>query len=494
MNTLQLGIMRYRVASMKGLSADAPLMLSVSGARGIVGATMMPAIAADFAAAFGTFIKTTSRQPQPVLCLGRDSRLSGEMLAHAAMAGLASVGCRVIDLGVVTTPSVAVMINHHRAAGGMIITASHNPIMWNGLKCLDADGIAPPPNQAREIIERFENRRLTFAAVEDIPQVTRDESTNQRHVQRVLAAIDPGPIRAEKFKVVLDSVNGAGCVPGRKLLDALGCDVVHINGDPTGRFAHTPEPIEENLSELKDRTRAENAACGFAQDPDADRLAIVDESGTFIGEEYTLVLAAMRSLELANQPDAPARVRRRNSTVIATNLSTSRMIDDVAARFPGTQVMRTAVGEANVVAALKPHGERALLGGEGNGGVILPDVCWVRDSLSAMALVLSLMAHSRQRLGTIIDSLPRYTMIKHKFDLASVGGPDAIRHAMEKVKARFAGEKLSTVDGVRVDFADGWVHLRPSNTEPIVRLIAEAKSDSRAWELIDEAAVAAGLK
>jgi phosphomannomutase len=273
------------------------------------------------------------------------------------------------------------------------------------------------------------------------------------------------------------------------LLESLGCTVVHFNGEPTGRFAHTPEPLEENLGELKDRTRAEGAACGFAQDPDADRLAIVDETGAFIGEEYTLVLAAKRVLDLLVQPKRETR-----NSVIATNLSTSRMIDDLAAYYPGTQVLRTAVGEANVVAAPKPVGDRAVLGGEGNGGVILPQVCWVRDSLSAMALVLSLMAASRMRLSEIVQSLPRYKMIKHKFDLESLGGSEVVADALDRVKKRFADENVSTIDGVRIDLADGWVHLRPSNTEPIVRLIAEATSDSRAWELLDEVAVAAGFK
>jgi phosphomannomutase len=474
---------------MKSLQPKAPLRLSVSGARGSVGASMTPAVATDFAAAFGSWIKSHARQPQPLVCLGRDSRPSGEMLSHAAVAGLASVGCRVIDLGTVTTPSVGVMILHHRAAGGMVITASHNPIKWNGLKCLNADGVAPPPEQARAIIERFEDKDFLFSPVEEIPPSTRDDSSNDRHVAKVLGAIDPKPIRAAKFKVVLDSVNGAGCVSGRMLLESLGCTVVHINGEPTGRFAHTPEPLEENLGELKDRTRAEGAACGFAQDPDADRLAIVDETGAFIGEEFTLVLAAKRALDLLVQPKRETR-----NSVIATNLSTSRMIDDLAAYYPGTQVLRTAVGEANVVAALKPVGDRAVLGGEGNGGVILPQVCWVRDSLSAMTLVLSLMAASRMRLSEIVQSLPRYKMIKHKFDLESLGGSEVVADALDRVKKRFADEKVSTIDGVRIDLADGWVHLRPSNTEPIVRLIAEATSDSRAWELLDEVAVAAGFK
>jgi len=460
-------------------------MLSVSGARGLIGQTMTPAVAADFAAAFGSFIKAAGKIDLPIVCLGRDSRPSGEMLAAAAMSGLASVGCRVIDLGVVTTPSVAVMIGKHRAAGGMAITASHNPIIWNGLKCLNSDGVAPPPADANEVIRRFMSKDIQYAAVEKIPAITRDDSTHETHVAKVLDQVDVQAIRSAKFKVVLDSVNGAGCVAGRMLLERLGCTVVHLNGEPTGFFAHTPEPIEENLRDLAARTKSEKAACGFAQDPDADRLAIIDDAGTFIGEEYTLVLAAKRMLQRAGAP--PCRA------VLAANLSTSRMIDDVAAAH-GARVLRTAVGEANVVAAMKPHGSNALLGGEGNGGVILPQVCWVRDSLSAMALTLELLATSRLRLSQVITQLPRYTMIKHKFDLAKIGGLDAVKSAIDRVTKKFANERVSTVDGVRIDFADGWVHLRPSNTEPIARLIGEATSDSRAWELIDEVAVAAGLK
>jgi len=469
--------------------ADAPLMLSVSGARGIVGRSMTPAVAADFAGAFGSYIKSSTRTKNPLLCVGRDSRPSGEALARAAMAGLAAVGCRVVDLGIVTTPSVAVMIGLHRAAGGMEITASHNPIEWNGLKCLNSDGVAPPPEVAGEIIRRFKNRDIDSVAAQDIPPITRDDSTNDVHVSKVLSHIDAEPIRQAGFKVVLDSINGAGCISGRMLLEKLGCEVVHLNGEPTGLFAHTPEPVEVNLTELAKTTKASRAAIGFAQDPDADRLAIVDEHGRYIGEEYTLVLAAKRVLDTLG----PGK----SETILAANLSTSRMIDDLAAQYPGVKVLRTAVGEANVVAAMKASGDRAVLGGEGNGGVILPKVCWVRDSLSAMALVLGLLAEQRVPLSAIVQQLPRYVMIKHKIDLKDVGGAEFVKSAIQRVIKRFKDQKLSTIDGVRIDFGppeNGWVHLRPSNTEPIVRLIAEAQTDSRAWELIDEVAVAAGIK
>ena len=310
--------------------------------------------------------------------------------------------------------------------------------------------------------------------------MTHDPTSARVHVDRVLAQVDADAIRGRRFAVVLDSVNGSGCEGGRMLLEALGCRVTHLFGEQTGVFGHTPEPLVDNLVDLARTTGSTpGSACGFAQDPDADRLAIVDETGRFIGEECTLVLAALRMLQ------------RTGGGALAANLSTSRMIDDVAARFPGSRVVRTAVGEANVVAGLRSNG--GIFGGEGNGGVILPGVCWVRDSLSAMALVLELLAYEGKPLSAIVASLPRYAMIKRKMELASVGGMAAVAPALAKVKAAFASERISDVDGVRVDFADGWVHLRASNTEPIVRVIAEAATEARANELCDLCQRAAGV-
>jgi len=477
---------------------DAPLMLSVSGARGLVGRTMTPAVAADFAAAFGSFIQTSTRRSNPLLCVGRDSRPSGQSLSSAVIGGLTAVGCHVVELGIVTTPTVAVMIGRHKAAGGMVVTASHNPIEWNGLKCLNADGVAPPPAKAREIIRRFKSRNFKYAPAMFAADITHDDSAHQLHVKKVLANVNVGAIRRAKFKVVLDSVNGAGCVAGRMMLEQLGCKVIHLHGEPSGLFAHAPEPIESNLTELAKATRRARAAVGFAQDPDADRLAIIDNIGRYIGEEYTLVLAANRVLDQRGRARGQkSEFRGQKPVVIAVNLSTSRMIDDLAARYLNVRVVRTAVGEANVVSAMQKNGARTIIGGEGNGGVILPPprgACWVRDSLAAMALTLDLMAGQRQSLHDIVGGLPRYRMIKHKFDLNSIGGSKAIGPAMQRVRKRFTDANISTVDGARLDFADGWVHLRPSNTEPIVRLIAEAKTDARAWELIDEVAVAAKLR
>ena len=458
---------------------DVPLMLSVSGVRGIVGQSMTPSVAVDFAAAYGSFVRQQTGDTDPLICVGRDSRPSGKLLADSVAAGLASVGARVVYLGVVSTPTVGVMIAAHRAAGGMIVTASHNPVQWNGLKFLTADGAAPPPTQINEIIRRFEQQDFDAPDAATSEPITNDDSGNETHIDLVLANVDSEPIRAANLKVVLDSVNGAGCVAGRMLLEQLGCEVVHLNSEPTGLFAHTPEPLKENLIELALATATEPADCGFAQDPDADRLAIVDETGSYIGEEYTLVLAAKRVLDLqGGQP-------------IAANLSTSRMIDDVAAQYPGASVLRTAVGEANVVAAMRSEG--ALIGGEGNGGVVFPPVCWVRDSLSAMMLVLSLLAAEKRPLSGIVAELPHYEMIKQKFDLSAVGGRNEVGPMIEKVIEAFADEQINTADGVRVDFAEGWVHLRPSNTEPIVRLIGEAETQEAAEGLINRIARDAGL-
>jgi phosphomannomutase len=456
----------------------APLMLSISGARGIVGDSMTPAVAAAFAAAFGSWAKEASGGAQPTVCLGRDTRPSSEMLAAATAAGLAAVGARVVDLGVVATPTVGVVVTAQGAAGGMMITASHNPAEWNGLKCIGADGAAPPRAEVDRILHRFHERDFQLARPQDYMARHRDARGSETHVGKVLAHVDAPAIRSAGLRVALDSVNGAGGTGGSILLEALGCDVILINGEPHGRFARGPEPVPENIRQLARRTAAEQADVGFAQDPDADRLAIVDESGRCIGEELTLVLAARRWLDLhGGEP-------------VVVNLSTSRMIDDLAGGYPGATVHRTPVGEAHVVAGMQRAG--ATLGGEGNGGVILRPVCLIRDSLSAMALVLDLAAAAGRPLSEIVSELPHYVMIKRRCELDPREG-SAVARAIERVAHRFAGADRNTDDGLRLDLDDGWVHLRPSNTEPIVRLIAEARTAQRARQLIDEAADAAGL-
>ncbi|MEE3002199.1 MAG: phosphoglucosamine mutase [Planctomycetota bacterium] len=459
------------------MSDPAPLMLSVSGARGIVDASMTEAVAARFAAAWGSILVEESPGETPHACLGRDSRPSGEKLAVAAALGLNSAGCNVIDLGLVTTPTVGVMTTATGAAGGMVVTASHNPNPWNGLKCIDASGAAPPPEVAEELIARFKAMGDDAVNPAQGSGVETEERGNDTHLARVLGQVDPGPIQQQAYRVVLDSVNGAGCVPGRRLLELLGCEVKHLNGEPTGDFAHVPEPTEANLLDLASETAGADAAIGFAQDPDADRLAIIDEQGRYLGEEYTLAIVADFML------------RAHGGGTVVTNLSTSRMVDDLAARHGG-RVVRTAVGEANVVAAMREHD--ALIGGEGNGGVILPGVCSIRDSLGAMALVLASIAESGSSVSELVGTLPSYAMVKSKVDLPGSGGAAAVAPVLQKVREVHADASVDTSDGVRVDFEQSWVHVRPSNTEPIARIIAEAPVASEAEALVQSIVELAG--
>ncbi len=455
-------------------------MLGISGLRGIVGVSFTPEVAAAYAAAFAAWIRPGCGGRRPRICVARDGRCSGEALLQAVSAGLLASGCDVVDLGVAMTPTVAVMIGHHRADGGMVVTASHNPQEWNGLKALDRDGLAPPPEEARSLVEGFTQRRFGWCPPLEQGTSAHEADAARVHVERVVSQLDAEAIRRAGFHVVLDPVNASGCIGGPMLLERLGCRVTLVHGAQTGIFGHLPEPLEGNLEDLRRSTAATSgAACGFAQDPDADRLAICDERGRFIGEEYTLALAALRMLE------------RTGGGVLAANLSTSRMIDDLAARFPGSRVVRTAVGEANVAAAIRAG--RGIGGGEGNGGVILPGTCWVRDSLSAMGLVLELLALRRRPLSELVREIPAYSMVKQKLDLAGVGGAAAVPLAVERVARAFAAERVDRADGVRVDVKDGWFHLRPSNTEPIVRIIAEGPDEARARELVDQCATAAGL-
>jgi phosphomannomutase len=456
---------------------QAPLMLSVSGLRGLIGKSLTPPVAARYAAAVGQWFKgQTTGAPHVVV--GRDSRPSGEMLEAIVSAGLVAVGCKVTRLGIVTTPSVAVMANHLNATGGIVITASHNPIIWNGIKTLMHNGSAPPAAEAEKIIQMFHDDAVRYAPVEALQTIGHETRTNDVHVARVLKLVDIDAIRKAKLKAVLDSVHGAGGPAARLLLDALGVELVHLFGEPTGQFPHTPEPTKENLVGLCDAMKQHNAHVGFAQDPDADRLAIVDEQGTYIGEEYTLALCALHLL---------ARSDKAKGAVLVANLSTSRMIDDIAASH-GATVVRTAVGEANVTEAMRQHD--ALAGGEGNGGIIHPDVVFVRDSLTGMALTLEMLAKRGKPLSSIVGEVPSYVILKDKVDLA----PGMKEQIPAKMRLAFGKQKLDEQDGVRVDWPDKWVHVRASNTEPIMRLIAEASTPAAAKDLIAQARAAMGLK
>lgn len=470
---------------------SAPLMLSVSGCRGIVGATMTPEVTARFAGAFAGWLR--DRHPgedRPAVVFGKDGRAGNESLHLAAIAGLLAAGVRVVDLDVAATPTVGVMVEHHSAQGGLILTASHNPAQWNGLKCItrdekDAQGAlrarAPKAEDAQEIVDRFRAGRVLLAPHDAQGTHDHDDTSAHVHVARVLksvAAVAPvDEIRAKRFRVAVDSVNSSGVAGARLLLDALGCEVVHVHDEPTGVFPHSPEPTAENLAGFSSVVRDAGAVVGFAQDTDADRLALLDETGAYVGEEYTLVLAARALLEF--DPAAAG-------VAMAANLSTSRMIDDVSARHAGGGVVRTPVGEANVVSAMLREG--SVLGGEGNGGVIWSPVAMIRDSLGSMALVLALMTRTGRTLSSLVRDTPSYTIDKRKAPVRE----GLAQRACAAIAEQFSGGRIDTQDGVRIDFDGGgddpaWLHVRASNTEPIIRLIAEAKTSARASQLLDEA-------
>ena len=443
------------------------LIISISGMRGIVGENLTAPVAADYGRAFGTFLrnKQPTEEEKSSVCIGRDSRPSGQMLKSAVAAGLCDIGIDVIDLGIVTTPCVGVMIRELACSGGVVVTASHNPAQYNGIKLLLGNAVAPPADAAERIKQHFFDKHFTVVDSANIGKVTFNEQTDSTHIRKVLAIIDKEAIAAKRFKVALDSVNGAGGPVTKKMLSELSCEVVAINDEPTGLFAHTPEPTAESETLLCEVVRTKAVAIGFAQDPDADRLAIVDEAGTYIGEEYTLALAAKY-------------VFSKKTGTASTNLSTSRMINDIAEEAGG-QVIRTPVGEANVAAAMLQH--NCIIGGEGNGGVIDLRVGPIRDSLVGIAFVLQLMTETGNSISQLVSQIGGYYMSKDKF----AADQSQVRQILNSAKEVFADAKLDTSDGCRFDFDDGWLHLRTSNTEPVMRVIVEAKDRPTARKYID---------
>ena len=439
------------------------LMVSVSGVRGRVGEALTPEIVAKFAAGFGGWALASGRSK--LVVVGRDSRVSGPMFHRIVVGSLQSVGATVIDIGMATTPTTQLAVEHHHAAGGIMISASHNPIEWNALKMIGPSGLfldAIEGTAMREMMEAGVPR----AKWQELGDVLPDDAAIDRHVEAVLALpfIDVDLIRARKFRVALDCCRGAGAVIMPQLLDRLGCEVTSINLEPDGRFPRPPEPIPENLGELERLVRDSRSDIGLAVDPDVDRLALVAENGKAIGEDYTLALAAKLVL------------RHRTGPVVI-NLSTSRVVDDVALAA-GAPVIRAPVGEVNV--ALRMRKENAAIGGEGNGGVILPELHLGRDAPLGVAIVLQLLAEERRTLSAIVADHPRYTIVKDKLDR-----PDAsLTTVYEALRGAFPDAAADDQDGLRLAWSDRWVHVRPSGTEPIVRVIAEAPTAAEAKDLV----------
>jgi phosphomannomutase len=442
------------------------LMVSVSGVRGRVGAGLTPEVIAHFAAAFGAYVRR--RGPGHCVVLGRDSRVSGPMFARAAISGLQSVGCEVVDVGIAPTPTVQLAVEDLHAAGGLAVTASHNPIEWNALKFIGASGMFLDADEAHEMRSLLQSG-IPRASWDDLGGWAEDHGAVERHLERILAIpfLDVEAIRAKRFHVALDCVRGAGGTLFPRLLDALGCTMEGINLETDGRFPREPEPVAANLGELEALVRTSGAVLGLATDPDADRLSLVSDRGEAIGEDYTLALASRLVL------------RHRVGPVV-TNLSTSGLLDEVAAEA-GVPIIRSAVGEINVARRMQAEG--AVVGGEGNGGVILPDVHLTRDAPVAAALILQLLAETGETISQQVASLGRYEIVKAKVDR-----PDRpLDDVYETLARQLAAPDVDRQDGLRLSWPEGrrWAHLRPSGTEPVVRIIAEAPSRDEAERLVE---------
>lgn len=438
------------------------LMTGVSGVRGIVGTDLTPEVVARYAAAFGHMVVGA---PGSTVVLARDSRASGPAFAAAARAGLAVTGARVIDCGIVPTPTAQLAVTYHGARGGIVITASHNPVEWNALKFVGSDGIFLDAAQVERLLEIERSDELPTISLDGAGEVTSDSEAGRRHVERVLAldVIDSAAVSRAGLTVALDCVRGAGGEVMRGLLEALGCKVVGIDLEPDGRFPRSPEPVQENLGRLRQLVLEMGADLGMAVDPDADRLALVDEAGAPIGEDYTLAFAVRAVLQRTVGP-------------VVANLSTSLVVDDAARRF-GVEVQRVPVGEVNVARAMERAG--AVVGGEGNGGVMLAELHLGRDAPLAAALVLDVLAREGTTVGGVVADGPRYVVVKAKAPRR--GG---LAEVFRRLENRFADAELNRQDGLRLGWSDRWLHVRPSNTEPIVRLIAEAPSGEAAESLV----------
>lgn len=458
------------------------LIKSISGIRGTIGGRpgegLSPLDIVKFTAAYARFIKENTTRKTNVIVVGRDARLSGSMVSDLVTATLAGMGFDVVNIGLASTPTTEIAVVMEKACGGIILTASHNPMQWNALKLLNENGEFLNAEQGQKVLEYAADDDYTFATVENLGHVYKNDTYTRRHIEEVLnlKLVDTEAIRNADFTVAVDAVNSVGGVIIPHLLRALGVkNIIELNCEANGKFAHTPEPIPENLTQIADLMREGRADVGFVVDPDVDRLAIVMENGEMFVEEYTLV--AVADYVLSHTPGATV-----------SNLSSSRALRDVTVAH-GCTYSAAAVGEVNVVAKMKETG--AVIGGEGNGGVIYPEAHYGRDALVGVALFLTLLAKSGKKVSELKAGYPPYSIAKNKIELTPDINVDAILEAMKK---KYASEKITDIDGVKIDFEDCWVHLRKSNTEPIIRIYAEASTMDKADALaLDIKEVIAGL-
>lgn len=437
-------------------------IISVSGLRGVVGESLTPLVAIRYTTAFAQVA------PPGPMVLTRDGRATGAALADALRGALLAAGREVIDAAIAATPTTGVLVRQFSAAGGIQISASHNPPEYNGLKLFSDQGRVVPAELGEKVAALYRRGDSAWARHEAFGRSLPCSDPLRRHLELVLATVDVERIRKQRFKVLLDSNHGAGSLLGAELLAALGCHVELLGGEPDGRFSHPPEPTAENLAEVALQIQKSGAEIGFCQDPDADRLAIIDENGRYIGEEYTLAICAKHVL--SQRPGA-----------VVTNCSTSRMTQDIAAE-KSVPFFISAVGEANVVDVMRAR--QAVLGGEGNGGVIDPRVGYVRDSFSGMALILDALASRQAPVSELADELPRYEIVKTKVSLPGA----KVAAGLAALEKHFREARADRLDGLRLDWPDKWLLVRASNTEPIVRAIAEARNLAEAQQLCDEAA------
>ena len=454
------------------------LIKSISGIRGTIGGAqaenLTPIDVVKFTTAYARLIKAKHPNKRITIVVGRDARISGGMVDSLVEGTLLGCGADVINVGLCTTPGTEMAVITHKAEGGIIITASHNPRQWNALKLLNERGEFLNDAEGKEVLSMADDTMWCYPTIDHIGKVVLREDFNPKHIQQVLALplVDVEAVRKRKFKVVVDAVNSIGGVVIPALLRELGCEVVELNCEPTGEFAHNPEPLPENLTEISEVIRREGADMGIVVDPDVDRLAFVMENGEMFVEEYTLVAVADYVLK-----------HTKGNTV--SNLSSSRALSDVTARYEGCTYSAAAVGEVNVVAKMKEVG--AVIGGEGNGGVIYPELHYGRDALVGVALFLTYFAGLDMTMSELRKTYPVYYASKNKIELTPEIDVDKI---LSTIKSRYSGERVNDIDGVKIDFAENWVHLRKSNTEPIIRIYTEAKTmaeaDSLAKRFISE--------